>query len=289
MWGRNRNRNKRKRGKTKRVGDSPKDTTAWISLASCFSSDWFSQCWESQSVLLEIPLLSRSPPSMRYRCCSHNLEWHLHKQLFPFSQFAMVEFLSKQVTQICLTRPGIFLLLPFAPFPQSAQWNLSNVLISNLHLHLGMVLKPPYLPSVLFLSSCCSGLSYENFLLWQCLRQFIVLLKSLHTNSCRDRTYPAGHTLGFIRVLVNLDLKAGVSGVFAQYQFDTKSCIKRICSIWQQSIDFFLTHAELIFSYTNYRGKRGGKTHLNIVRFFWPFLWSMFFIWGESGVSNGKL
>lgn len=36
------------------------------------------------------------------------------------------------------------------------------------------------------------------------------------------------------------------------------------------------------------REKRG-KEPLNVVHFFWPFLWSMFFIWEESGVSNREL
>lgn len=67
--------------------------------------------------------------------------------------------------------------------------------------------------------------------------------------------------------MIVLDLKTGVLGVIAQCQFDTKSCIRKICSISQQSIDFFLTHVELIFSYTNYRGKRGGKSPLKYCSF----------------------
>lgn len=44
--------------------------------------------------------------------------------------------------------------------------------------------------------------------------------------------------LGYQSMAV-LELKPGVSGAIAQYQFDAKSCIRRIHSIWQKSMISF--------------------------------------------------
>lgn len=204
MWDSDRYRNRRKKEKTKRVRDFSK---RYHHMESCLF--FFTLVCS----VLRIPKCSGSTWRYSFSGPGSHYPWgidavpitwngHVCKELFPFSQFAMV---------------GIFVWIGYSDVPQQAwhlpvvsictlpifaQWNLSSVLIPNLHLHLGAVLMPPYLPSVLFLSFCCGGLFYEIFL-WQCLRQFIVLLKSLHPNPCRGRVFPAGLKVGFIRLLVN--------------------------------------------------------------------------------------
>lgn len=105
----------------------------------------------------------------RHTCCSHNLGWYVNKGLLPFWQFASLFggnfFLYKNT---CLTRRGIFLLLPSVLFPLSAQWY--NVQCANSKLF--TLLRPEISVFLFSICACCIGLFCMTFPLRQCFKTF---------------------------------------------------------------------------------------------------------------------
>lgn len=107
-------------------------------------------------------------------------------------------FLSRQVTQMCLTRPGIFQLL-HQHFSQSALWNLIQCANSKPWLPFRSGINTFLFASLLILNS-----SYGYLLLGQCLRQFMVLFKSSHYLLCNAFSFgDAWRSLTFHRIYLS--------------------------------------------------------------------------------------
>lgn len=143
-------------------------------MASFLPFLWCSHWWGPWSVLLEVSLLYNLTPSYAQNTDAAPTAWASRciRNFFLSHGLPWWEFLSRCVTQICLSLASSYCCLLHLLQVPTAEWGFVQCANSKP--------SPQFRPGIhAFLFAICASwgtFSYGNFLLWQCLEIFHCIL-----------------------------------------------------------------------------------------------------------------